>query len=150
MDVVRGDPVVSRPPVLTALRMLPPVLWLLLRLRRVHPRADLQGLVAAATPEDAPLAERMHRADAAAWLARALVHRLRWLFPQPCLYWTLAGYHFLRQAARPAVIHFGLRRKDEDLISHVWLTIDGQPYFDDPEQRGFVETVCFPGGPPRS
>lgn len=128
--------------------MLPAVLRLLLHLRRLHPRTDLQGLVAAATPKGSSLVARPDCAHAAAWLARALVHRLRRLFAQPCLYWALAGYHFLRQAGRPAVIHFGLRKRDEELISHAWLTIDGRPYFDDPEQQGFVETMCFPNSTP--
>jgi hypothetical protein len=146
MAAMRGDPVVSRPRLFTAVRMLPAALRVLLRLRRLHRRTDLQGLVAAATPRGNSLVDRPDRARAAAWLARAIVHRLRWLFPQPCLYWALAGYHFLWQAARPAVIHFGLRKTDEELISHAWLTLDGQPVFDDPEQRGFVETIAFPGG----
>ena len=130
--------------------MLPAVLRVLLRLRWLHPRTDLPRLVAAATPQATPLAQRASRATAAAWLGRALVRRLPWLFPQTCLYWSLAGYYFLRQAGQPAVIHFGLRKQDEDLTSHAWLTLGGQPYFDDPERHGFVQTVSFPSDNPSS
>jgi len=124
--------------------MLPAVLRLLLRLRRLHPHSDLNGLVEAATPSRPSLSDQPARAHAAAWLARALVRRLPRCFPQPCLYWTLAAYYFLRQAGQPAIMHFGLRRAEADLVSHAWLSLDGRPYFDDPEQHGFVETLRFP------
>ena len=141
-----GNPVVSKPRCLTALQMAPTVLRLLLRLRRLHPRSDLHALVEAATPSHTSLSDQPARAHAAAWLARTITRRFPRVFPQACLYWALAGYHFLRQAGEPAIIHFGLRKMETDLVSHAWLTRDGQPYFDDPEQHGFVETLSFPGG----
>jgi len=77
-------------------------------------------------------------------LARALAHRLPRLFPQPCLYASLAGYHFLLLAGEDVVIRVGVRTEEGRLLSHAWLEVDGQPCFDDPPLKGFVEMVAYP------
>lgn len=50
-----------------------------------------------------------------------------------CLRRSLLRYYFLRRAGLPLVIHFGARRLGDDIAGHAWLTLDGQPYHENPE-----------------
>lgn len=50
-----------------------------------------------------------------------------------CLRRSLLRYYFLRRAGVPLVLNFGARRLDEELQGHAWLTLDGQPYYEQPE-----------------
>ncbi len=50
-----------------------------------------------------------------------------------CLRRSLLRYYFLRRAGLPVVIHFGARRLGDDIAGHAWLTLDGQPYYEKPE-----------------
>ncbi len=136
---------IEKPRRLDVLRMAPAALSLLLRLRHRYSRASIHELVRLATPDHLRLLHHLRRAEAAAWAARALACRLARLFPQPCLYSSLAGYYFLRSAGRPAELRCGLRRAGETLEYHAWLMLEGQPCFDDAEADGFVETISFPG-----
>lgn len=131
----------TRLPLTQALRLLPGVVALLLRLRWLHPRRDLADLVAAATPAQTGLGA--DRAYAAARVARAVIRRLPWLFRQPCLYGSLAGYHYLRRAGVPAIIHIGVQSVAGEVDSHAWLTVAGAPL---PGQRlpaGYQEVMTF-------
>lgn len=50
-----------------------------------------------------------------------------------CLRRSLLRYHFLRRAGLPVTVHFGARRLGDGLGGHAWLTVDGQPYHEQPE-----------------
>ena len=125
-------------------RVAPAVLRLLWRLRRLPPRLGPEDLVRAVTPRRPDWTGCPDLALAAAWLARALVRRLPRLFPQPCLYGSLAGYHFLTRGGSDARVHFGLRPAGEELEFHAWLSVEGRPCFDDAPAQGFQEMLCLP------
>ena len=135
---------ISRPHWTQAVRAVPAVVAVLWRLRRLHPRLKPEDLLRAVTPPRPDWAGRPDLAEAAAWLARALVRRLPRLFPQPCLYWSLAGYHFLTRGGSNARVHFGLRPAGEELEFHAWLSEQRKPCFDDAPARGFREMLCLP------
>ena len=66
-----------------------------------------------------------------------------------CLRRSLVRYHFLRRAGVPLVINFGARFKagtaDRQVTGHAWVTLDGQPYFEDGENyQGFTVMLQFP------
>ena len=66
-----------------------------------------------------------------------------------CLRRSLVRYHFLRRAGLPLVLNFGARFKggvaDREINGHAWVTLDGQPYFEDGENwRGFTVMLKFP------
>jgi len=50
-----------------------------------------------------------------------------------CLRRSLLRYYFLRRAGLPLVIHFGARRLGDAIAGHAWLTLDGQPYHEEPK-----------------
>ena len=67
-----------------------------------------------------------------------------------CLRRSLARYHYLRRAGLPLVINFGARFKegiaDREVTGHAWVTLDGQPYFEDGENwQGFTGMLKYPG-----
>ncbi len=67
-----------------------------------------------------------------------------------CLRRSLTRYHFLRRAGVPVVLQFGAKfasgQPDRNINGHAWLTLDGQPYYEDDENwRGF--TVMFSYSP---
>lgn len=68
-----------------------------------------------------------------------------------CLRRSLVRYHFLRRAGVPLTLNFGARFKggqpDREITGHAWVTLDGQPYFEDGENyRGFTVMLKYPQG----
>jgi hypothetical protein len=66
-----------------------------------------------------------------------------------CLRRSLLRYHFLREAGVPVTVIFGARLKNEEegggIGGHAWLTLDGIPYHENPEDYvGFVEMYVYP------
>lgn len=74
-----------------------------------------------------------------------------------CLRRSLARYHFLRRAGVPLVLNFGARfnpstslragagQPDREVTGHAWVTLKGQPYFEDGENyRGFTVLLKYP------
>jgi len=66
-----------------------------------------------------------------------------------CLRRSLARYHFLRRAGLPLALNFGARFKagvaDREVTGHAWVTLDGQPYFEDGENyQGFTVMLRYP------
>jgi hypothetical protein len=68
-----------------------------------------------------------------------------------CLRRSLVRYHYLRRAGVPLVVNFGARFKDKspdrDVTGHAWVTLAGEPYFEDGENyQGFVVMMRYPEG----
>jgi hypothetical protein len=66
-----------------------------------------------------------------------------------CLRRSLLRYYFLREANLPITIIFGARLKDAQegggLGGHAWLTLAGQPYYENPKDyAGFVTMYVYP------
>jgi len=68
-----------------------------------------------------------------------------------CLRRSLVRYHFLRRAGVPLILNFGARFKagsgqpDREVTGHAWVTLNGQPYFEDGENyRGFTVILKYP------
>jgi hypothetical protein len=110
--------------------------------------APLPAVVASQTPAaaDLPLSAPAVRrlADAAALFERRSPLGL-------CLRRSLVRYHYLRRAGVPLTLNFGARFKggaaDRDVTGHAWVTLDGQPYYEDGENyQGFVTMLIFPSG----
>lgn len=62
-----------------------------------------------------------------------------------CLRRSLLRYHFLRRAGLPVVVHFGARRLGDQMGGHAWLSLDGLPYYEQPQHyRGYTLMWSFP------
>ncbi|MFQ5614526.1 MAG: lasso peptide biosynthesis B2 protein [Anaerolineae bacterium] len=66
-----------------------------------------------------------------------------------CLRRSLLRYYFLREANLPVTIVFGARLKDDraggGLGGHAWLTLGGQPYYENPaDYAGFAPMYAYP------
>lgn len=108
--------------------------------------APLPAVMAAQTPAAAdlrlPPAEVRQLADAASLFERGSPLGL-------CLRRSLVRYHFLRRAGLPLVVNFGARFKDKspdrDVTGHAWVTLEGEPYFEDGENyQGFTVMLKYP------
>lgn len=63
-----------------------------------------------------------------------------------CLRRSLTRFHFLRRAGLPVVVVFGARRVEEGIGGHAWLTLDGQPYHEAPQNTlNYVVMYTHPG-----
>ena len=108
--------------------------------------APLPAMMTAQTPAAAdlrlPPAAVRQLADAAALFERRSPLGL-------CLRRSLVRYHFLRRAGLPLVVNFGARFKDKsphrDLTGHAWVTLEGEPYYEDGENyQGFTVMLKYP------
>lgn len=68
-----------------------------------------------------------------------------------CLRRSLVRYHFLRRVGIPVTLNFGARFKsgqpDGEVTGHAWVTLNGQPYFEESENyQGFTVMFQYPGG----
>ncbi len=62
-----------------------------------------------------------------------------------CLRRSLLRYYFLRRAGFPVVVNFGARRTAQTLGGHAWLTLDGEPYYEAPENyQRYALMFSFP------
>lgn len=66
-----------------------------------------------------------------------------------CLRRSLTRYYFLRRAGLPVAVQFGAKfssgQPDRNVNGHAWLTLNGQPYFEETEDwRGFTVMFGFP------
>ena len=66
-----------------------------------------------------------------------------------CLRRSLVRYHYLRRTGVPLVINFGARFKggvaDREITGHAWVTLEGEPYFEDGENwQGFTVMLQYP------
>lgn len=66
-----------------------------------------------------------------------------------CLRRSLTRYYFLRRAGLPVVLQFGAKfsggQPDRNVNGHAWLTLNGEPYFEDDENwRGFTVMFGYP------
>jgi hypothetical protein len=96
-----------------------------------------------------PAAKVVLTADQVRCLADAVA---AWHLRSPlgiCLRRSLLRYHFLRQVGLPVNIVFGARLKDSQeggsIGGHAWLTLDGSPYYENPDDyTGFVVMYTYP------
>ena len=118
----RGLPAALRDPLLEALRRVTPD-----RVSEPESESDVRDL-----------------ADLAALLDRRSPVGL-------CLRRSLTRYHFLRRSGIPVTLRFGARfihgKADRDVTGHAWLTLNGEPYYEDGENwRGFTVMLSYPQG----
>jgi transglutaminase superfamily protein len=69
-----------------------------------------------------------------------------------CLRRSLVRYVLLRRAGVPVVVHFGAKKNVRDsqskIAGHAWLTLDGQPLAEQPENyQGFTSIYTYPTNP---
>lgn len=75
-----------------------------------------------------------------------------WHFRSPlgiCLRRSLLRYYFLREVGMPVQVIFGARLKGAHegggVGGHAWLTLDGEPYYENPaDYQGFVVMYAYP------
>lgn len=133
-----------RPPLRQIAAVLPAVLLTLARLRWLYPRTDIRRLAAAVTDDRVRRPLRPDRAETASRLSGAIIRRMPRIFPQPCLYWSLASCHFLRRAGRAPVIHIGVRLEAGELASHAWVTVDGEIVAGQSDPGAYTEMLTLP------
>jgi hypothetical protein len=66
-----------------------------------------------------------------------------------CLRRSLIRYHFLRRTGLPVEVRLGARFKagqpDREVTGHAWVTLNGEPYFEEGENwQGFTVMLSFP------
>ncbi|MCB9099921.1 MAG: lasso peptide biosynthesis B2 protein [Anaerolineales bacterium] len=66
-----------------------------------------------------------------------------------CLRRSLLRYYFLREAGVPVQVIFGARLKGAHegggVGGHAWLTLEGEPYYENPaDYQGFVVMYAYP------
>ena len=69
----------------------------------------------------------------------------RWrVFPRACLRQALALYRVLTRLGYPAAIHFGVRKEEQELHGHSWVTLQGKPVADRTQTEVFTVVYSYP------
>lgn len=78
-------------------------------------------------------------------LSLLLLNRNRFFLKNSCLKRSLLLYYFLRKHGVNVQIHFGIKKHDDRLNGHSWLTQDGNLLADhEQHRRAFTEVLSFP------
>jgi len=66
------------------------------------------------------------------------------LFPRACLRQSLALYYLLSRLGYPVTIHFGVRKEENLLQGHSWVTVQGIPVAEDAACEVFHVVYSYP------
>jgi hypothetical protein len=67
------------------------------------------------------------------------------IFPRTCLREALALYHVLSHAGQPVEFCVGVRKNEEDLLAHSWVSLHGTPIVPADRENGFKLLYSYPG-----
>jgi hypothetical protein len=86
----------------------------------------------------------MHRlVQRIVWLCRLPLFRAP-LFPRPCLRQSLALYYALSRSGYAVTIHFGVRKEEDVLQGHSWVTVQGIPVAERTPVGAFHVVYMYP------
>jgi len=72
-------------------------------------------------------------------------HRPLRKFKNPCLIRSAGLYRLLGRYNMDVRIHFGVRKNGDTLAGHSWITLDGKPFFENPDTcKTFNEIYSYP------
>ena len=95
-------------------------------------------------PEGAPPspAEQQQRIRAVRWAVAAAARRVPWR--AKCIEQGFAAQWMLRRRSVPAVLHYGVARRDDGLIAHVWVRSGSTDVIGCENLAEFTEVARFP------
>jgi len=127
------------------LGLLVRVLGLLTALRLLLPRVQLPRLLRWLTPSRIPPVADSLTLEKAVHYTDALLWRLPFPLPGPCLPRSFILYYFATRCGFPARVHCGVRRLGEVLQGHAWLSLQGTPFLETDTLHGnYAVTFSFP------
>jgi hypothetical protein len=86
----------------------------------------------------------MHRlVQRIVWLCRLPLFRAP-LFPRACLRQSLALYYALSRRGYAVTIHFGVRKDEDVLQGHSWVTVQGRPVAEHTPVEAFHVVYAYP------
>ncbi len=115
----------------TEMRLIARITAVLLTLPLLLKLFNINRIVTMLTPEPPREPRRQLSRERVAYLCiRVLTLFGKLSYRSSCLRRCLLLFHCLRVYGTPAVIHFGVKTRTEELLGHCWLTIDGSLYHD--------------------
>ncbi|MBI5789362.1 MAG: lasso peptide biosynthesis B2 protein [Candidatus Schekmanbacteria bacterium] len=67
----------------------------------------------------------------------------KFIYRRNCFKRTLSLYYFLKRIGLPVQVNLGVRKKQDELEGHGWLTLHGQPYCEPNAQNLNYQVVYF-------
>lgn len=97
-------------------------------------------------PETSPLApgEQLERIEAVRWAVAASARRVPWR--AKCIEQGFAAQWMLRRRSVPAVLHYGVAKRDGGLAAHVWVRSGANDVIGCENSGDFSEVAQFPPG----
>lgn len=108
---------------------------------------SLQRILGMMTPREKAQAQNTSHASVKriVSLGLLLLNRNRLFLKNSCLKRSLLLYYFLRKDGVNVQIYFGIKKLDDRLSGHSWLTQDGNLLADrEQHRRAFTEVLSFP------
>jgi hypothetical protein len=87
-------------------------------------------------------AEQARQIRVVSWAVRAGARRVPWR--AKCIEQGFAAHWMLRRRAVPTVLHYGVARREEGLIAHVWVRSGGAEVIGCENLADFAEVAQFP------
>ncbi len=108
-------------------------------------RAPLDGLMARMTPTGRRYARRWTDAERIRRLSEMVVYQLPYLNMGNCLKLSLLRFLHLTGRGFNVRFHMGVKPDRNGVTGHAWLTLNGEPLWEDAEfLGGFRETWAYP------
>ena len=101
--------------------------------------AALARLPATAPPE---VEEQLKRIEAVRWAVKASARRVPWR--AKCIEQGFAAQWMLRRRAVPAMLHYGVAKRDGSLAAHVWVRSGSNDVIGCENSAEFAEIAQFP------
>ena len=108
----------------------------------------IRRLAAIARSPDGPPpepAEQLRQVRAVRWAVAASARRVPWR--AKCIEQGFAAQWMLRRRAVPAVLHYGVARRDGGLVAHVWVRSGAVDVIGCENLAEFAEIAQFPAAP---
>jgi Transglutaminase-like superfamily len=132
----------SWPHSLGELWLLVRVLWMLTLIRIKISRVKLPALLEQLTPSATTVSYDQRKFDKIVGYIDGLIWRVPYTRQRRCMPRALTLYYFAMRCGVGARFHCGVKRREQTLDGHAWLTLDGAPFLEE-ESHPEEYTVTF-------
>jgi len=130
---------------LTSITLLLKITLLVIAIQLMIKFLPLPKLMQVLTPKKRKESISQEEINRITHFTNLILNRRFFIFHPTCLKRSLVLYHFLNKYGLNVVMNFGVKKNNDRLDGHGWLTLDGKPFLEnyDPHDT-FTVTYSYP------